>query len=173
MQGKLRIRMLERTLIAALANALYYTQNAGAFQQFRAIVSQGSTSHITQDLPSSEVSIHLLQYRFPDSTFDFRRIQFLFYTEAEEIMEVIDIDDDEHAIKPKKAKASKTVAKENEELKEKLRWAQEILRVVFNEMPCYDDIIPLLLEKKLSELEGKSFLKPGTTRIQSDFNNQY
>jgi hypothetical protein len=88
-------------------------------------------------------------------------------------MEVIDIDDDERAIKPKKAKASKAVAKENEELKEKLRWAQEILRVVFNEMPCYDDIIPLLLEKKLSELEGKSFLKPGTTRIQSDFNNQY
>jgi hypothetical protein len=46
LSGKLRIRMLERTLIAALANALYYTQNAGAFQQFRAIVSQGSTFHI-------------------------------------------------------------------------------------------------------------------------------
>lgn len=70
--------------------------------------------------------------------------------------------DDEAEVKPKKAKKmSKSEAKENEELKEKLRWAQDILRVVFNEMPCYDDIIPLLLDKKLSDLEGKSFLKPG------------
>eukprot|EP00029_Vermamoeba_vermiformis_P011839 TRINITY_DN6643_c0_g1_i1.p1 TRINITY_DN6643_c0_g1~~TRINITY_DN6643_c0_g1_i1.p1 ORF type:complete len:477 (+),score=91.15 TRINITY_DN6643_c0_g1_i1:730-2160(+) len=124
LSGKLRVRMLERTLVAALANALYYTQNEAAHQQFRSIVSQGK---------------------------------------AEELMEVIEIDDDDLVLKPKKInkKTNKILAKENEELKERLRWAQEILRVVFNEMPCYDEIIPLLLEKKLSELEGQSFLKPG------------
>lgn len=35
--------MLERTLIAALANALYYIQNDNAYQQFRSMLSQGST----------------------------------------------------------------------------------------------------------------------------------
>ena len=78
-------------------------------------------------------------------------------------MEIIEIDDEDNkSIAKKSKKMSKAEAKESEELKEKLRWAQEILRVVFNEMPCYDEIIPLLREKKLSELEGKSFLKPGT-----------
>lgn len=79
-------------------------------------------------------------------------------------MEVIEVDDDDLVLVNKKVnkKTGKALAKESEELKEKLRWAQEILRVVFNEIPCYDEIIPLLLEKKLTELEGKSFLKPGT-----------